>query len=146
MGRPLYSLGFASGSARRCYPLPPPMLRWMLVALAAASAVSPAYAQNSPTTADLVGVVRDPNGGGLPGATVTATQLSTNISRTAVADATGRFVIPALQPDSYAVQARLAGFETVRLPSVRLALGNVQDLVIVLPVAKLAETVDVSTT
>ena len=122
------------------------MLRWMLVALAAASAVSPAFAQNSPTTADLVGVVRDPNGGGLRGATVTATQLSTNISRATVADATGRFIIPALQPDTYAVQAQLPGFETVRLPSVRLALGNVQDLVIVLPVAKLAETVDVTST
>jgi len=118
----------------------------LVAAISAVLAALPAYAQNSPTTADLIGVVRDTNGGRLPGAIVTATQLSTNISRATVADDAGRFIIAALQPDTYAVRAELTGFEIVRMPSVRLALGNVQEIVIVLPVARLAETVNVTDT
>jgi hypothetical protein len=49
------------------------------------------------TTATLYGVVRDATGAVLPGASVTATNQGTNLSRDAVTDERGEFALPALR-------------------------------------------------
>jgi hypothetical protein len=70
-----------------------------------------AFAQ-TPTFA-LEGVVVDAQQAVLPGATVTAQNTSTGLSRTATTDEGGRFVIRALPPEGrYNVQVELAGFAT----------------------------------
>jgi hypothetical protein len=58
------------------------MLTWLpksLLVLIALSAASPAAAQGRATTADLTGVVLDQSKAVLPGATVTATNVDTNL-------------------------------------------------------------------
>jgi hypothetical protein len=109
-------------------------------------AATAAFAQNSPTTADLAGVVRDASGGVLPGATVIVTSRATGVARSTETKADGRFVIAALPPGEYAVAVCLQGFESVTLPAVRLALGTTGDLEVVLAVAGRAESVNVGAT
>jgi hypothetical protein len=138
-------LTIPEAATEECYAFAAPVaiVRWLIVAVAAVSAVPPAYGQSSPTTADLVGVVRDASGGVLPGATVTATQLSTNVARSARTDATGRFTIAALPPGDYAAR-RLTGFGR-RIFRWSGLPGHRPDVAIVLPIAQLVENVVVDT-
>jgi hypothetical protein len=63
-------------------------------------------------TGDIVGRVADSSGGVLPGVTVTATSLSTNISRTTVTSETGDYAFTLLPIGIYEVKTDLAGFKT----------------------------------
>ena len=54
----------------------------------------------------IVGTVFDPQRAGIPGATVTVTNVATNIARTAVTDSQGNYVITPLDPGTYNVSAR----------------------------------------
>src|SRR2546430_6578433 len=64
------------------------------------------------TTATVYGVVRDSTGAVLPGATITATNQGTNLSRGAVTDERGEFALPALPAGPYTVKIELPGFKT----------------------------------
>ena len=57
------------------------------------------------------GTVFDPQQGIVPGATVVATDETTNVSREAQSDAEGQFEIPNLRPGTYTVTASLSGFK-----------------------------------
>jgi hypothetical protein len=61
-------------------------------------------------TGSISGVITDPTGAVIPGATVTATAVSTNIQHTAVTDSKGFYSFPALNVDEYELSARQAGF------------------------------------
>jgi hypothetical protein len=80
----------------------------LLVCLLVPSFAPRARAQ---TTAAISGLVQDAGGGVLPGVTVTATNAATNLVRTGVTGAEGRYVIPALPPGEYEVRAELTGFK-----------------------------------
>ena len=67
---------------------------------------APAWAQ---AQAKITGVVRDATGAALPGATVTATHLTSSTSRTATTGVDGSYSI-ALPPGAYTVSVSLAGF------------------------------------
>src|SRR5205823_2196168 len=59
------------------------------------------------------GTVADQNGAVLPGATVTATLLSTKSERTATTDGEGRYRLVELQPGAQRVRARLQFDEAI---------------------------------
>ena len=61
----------------------------------------------------ILGTVFDPQRAGIPGATVTVTNLATNIARTTQTDAEGNYVITPLDPGNYRVSAEIPAF---RLP------------------------------
>src|SRR5687767_15936022 len=63
-------------------------------------------------TAQLTGTVRDDSGGVLPGVTVTATQTSTGLVRTAVTDETGGYLLTNLPIGPYRLEGALQGFKT----------------------------------
>ena len=63
-----------------------------------------------PPLARCVGNVTDESGGAVPGATITATEVRTNISRTAVSNATGNYTFTNLAPGVYRVEGELVGF------------------------------------
>ena len=71
-----------------------------------------AHAQS--TTSTILGQVRAETGAALPGAEVTARHLESGLARTAVSDAQGRFVLPALPLGGYEVRATLDRFRPLR--------------------------------
>jgi hypothetical protein len=101
-------------------------------------------AQSRATTADLVGTVYDQSRAVLPGATVTATNTETNQSRETVAEANGRFVIPALPPGVYRVKAELPGFAPHTEEDVVLQLGAELELQLTLHLATFEQQVAVA--
>lgn len=86
------------------------------------------FAQARLTGSDLQGTVRDDSGGVLPGVTVTATNVATNQSRSAVTDGQGRYYIAALSAGTYDVTADLSGFAPQNRRAIRLQLGQRVDL------------------
>src|SRR4029077_2394651 len=63
-------------------------------------------------TAQIHGTVRDQSGAVLPGVEITATQTDTGISRTAITDETGSYILPNLAVGPYKLEAALGGFRT----------------------------------
>ncbi len=108
-----------------------------LALLLLVSMAGPAWAQA--TTGSIQGVVRDDQGGPLPGVTVTASSSALVKGRTStVTDARGGYRFPALPPGGYVIEAELRGFRKVALPSARVGLGAalVLDLKLVLESVK----------
>jgi hypothetical protein len=100
------------------------------------------YAQT--VTGTIQGTVADRSGGVLPGATVTAQNSETNLSRSATTDQAGHFSIPALPPGTYSVRTELQGFIPRTLDAVVLVLGSQVDLRFTLNVAGGQELVQVT--
>jgi hypothetical protein len=69
-----------------------------------------AFAQARAAGGDVTGTVRDITGGVLPGTTITAANQETGVSRAATSDEAGRYLLPALPPGTYTVDATLPGF------------------------------------
>src|ERR1700761_5676127 len=59
----------------------------------------------------LRGVVQDPKGAAVSGATVTLTDQSTNVARTTVTLADGAYVFNSVNPATYTVTVEATGFE-----------------------------------
>src|SRR5688500_11913431 len=60
----------------------------------------------------IVGTIFDTQRAGIPGATVTVTNVATNLSRNAVTDSQGNYVVTPLDPGTYNVSAEMSGFQT----------------------------------
>src|SRR6266404_2883152 len=91
--------------------------RGTLILLLTASA---AWAQ---ATAQMSGTVRDESGAVLPGVTVTVTQVDTSVTRTAVTDETGAYLLPNLPTGPYKLQVSLQGFRTYEQTGIVLQVG-----------------------
>ncbi len=91
----------------------------------------------------IVGNVTDPSGAGVPGATVTATNVNTGITRTVTSDAAGSYRISDLIPGSYTVKAEKAGFETSQVPPLQLTVANTLNINITLKIGEVTQTVEV---
>ena len=91
---------------------------WIRIAIALTLAAtlwsSAASAQTVVTGADARGTVVDATRGVLPGATVTVTNVDTNLIRSAVTDQAGRYLVAALPPGRYEIATELAGFAAER--------------------------------
>lgn len=66
----------------------------------------------------IFGTVTDPTGAVIPGATVTVTDISKNVSVTAQTNASGDYRVQNLIPDAYRVQATAQGFNQGTVESV----------------------------
>src|SRR5688572_6909535 len=93
---------------------------------------------------DITGQVKDPTGGVVPGAEVTATHVATGTFRTAVTSESGTYRIPLLSPGAYSVKAALTGFKTAVRDGITLTVGEVLHVDLILEVGSIAETVTVS--
>ena len=83
-------------------------LRRFLPAVALALIPAAGFAQA--TTGRISGRVADPQGGLLPGASVTVTEVRTSYSRTAATDGQGAYVFVNLPLGTYSVSAEITGF------------------------------------
>src|SRR5262245_2093267 len=99
------------------------VLPLLLILLATAA---PAFAQTT-GSATLTGTVVD-NVGVVPGATVTATQASTNVPRSVTTNDQGEFRIPGLPPGRYTVKVEMDGFKPINMPEFDLLGGETRPL------------------
>ena len=109
---------------------------WVAVLILCAA---PALAQS---TARIEGTVTDPSGGKLPGVTVTATNVATNVARTVVTDTDGNYIITPLVVGDYTVHFELSGFRAANVP-VELTVNEVARVDIRLEVGGVAEAITV---
>jgi hypothetical protein len=102
--------------------------RWGWLAFAAlflVGSAAPALAQFE--RAQISGVVKDEQGGVMPGVTVTAQSQNTGQSTTVVSDASGFYTLPSLLPGKYNITAELTGFKKIVRNDVQLdAAGQIR--------------------
>ena len=106
--------------------------------------VSAALSAQQSASSGLAGQVTDASQGGVPGATVTVTNVGTNAQRIAITDGEGRFSIPALPPAAYHIKVELQGFQTAELANFVLRQGETARPAITLGVATVSESVTVT--
>jgi hypothetical protein len=102
----------------------------------------PALAQS--TSGRLTGLVTDAQGAILPGVTVTATSPSLIGVQTTVTQSDGKFMFPALASGTFKLQFDLSGFQKVTRENIQLGVGQTISVDAQLPLASLAETVNVT--
>ena len=90
------------------------------------------------------GVVTDSNGAVIPGAKITARQITRDIRYEASSDDSGRFVMNDLPPGFYEVQFEARAFVTQLLTNVTVSASNVTEINVTLQVGSVVETVTVS--
>ena len=83
--------------------------RLTVAALGATLITAPALAQTP--TGTILGGVKDAQGAAVPGATVTATNLGTQFSRSAVSDEAGEYILRLLPIGNYQVEVSIPGFK-----------------------------------
>ncbi len=92
----------------------------------------------------VIGVVKDAQGASIPGATVTATNSATGLTRDAVTGDDGGYNLPNVLPGSYDVKVSLQGFKEAVKTGVPVTAGTVSRVEISLEVGTLTETVTVA--
>lgn len=103
----------------------------------------PALASAQAAYGSLLGNVTDDSGAGVPGATVTVTEVRTNIPRTAVSNATGYYIITNLPPGVYRVEGELQGFKKFVRENVEVKVNTTVRVDVSLSVGELTESVTV---
>ena len=100
----------------------------LLVILALLLTLLPFGARNasaqSSNSGTVVGVVQDPTGALVAGATVTLTELATKQKRTTLTNKDGSYVMPDVQPGTYSISASKAGFSKDEIPSQEISVGT----------------------
>src|SRR5687768_7983759 len=121
------------------------VIRVRFFALAACLFLSPdgAAAQQTVDYATLSGRVTDPSGGAIAGAAVAARHTDTNITRSAMTDADGRFRFPYLRIGTYEIRVSQPGFREVTRV-VTLTVAAAVDLPVLLPLSGVDAVVTVS--
>ena len=94
-------------------------------------------------TADIVGTVTDATGGVIPGASVTLTNKSTNISQTTQSGGDGNYGFALLQVGEYTVKVEAKGFQTFVASTVPLSAGDRARVDAKLEVGEQSTTVEV---
>src|SRR5512143_1763546 len=115
------------------------MRRILILSLLLAAMAFPLAAQS--LTGTVAGVVKDEQGGVLPGVTVTLTGKMG--SRNTTTDAQGAFRFAAVDPGTYSVTASLTGFRPKRQDNVDVTVSGVVEIPMTLAVGGVTESVDV---
>ena len=95
-------------------------------------------------TAQVTGRVTDQAGAVVPGATVTAVNTATGISREVLSNEEGFFTMPLLNPGEYRIAVRKDGFKPVVQPGMTLQVNQVARLDFTLETGAVTETVNIT--
>ncbi len=115
-------------------------LIWTVLLLSVSASL--AWAQFE--TASLTGIVTDPAGAVIPGASVKAVNEATNIEASTVSNSEGRFLFPNLRPGSYRVTVSAQGFKQAVSGGVVLEVNQAARLDMQLTVGAVTEEVNVT--
>lgn len=114
--------------------------RGLMLAAVLLLTVTPTLAQE--TTGTITGVVRDPQGLAVPGATVTIT--GPQGAKTAVTESSGRFTVSFLTPGTYTLRSELQGFSPIERQNIVVGLGQTVELDLRTAVGGVTESVTVA--
>ena len=114
-----------------------------ILAIVFVAMATTAAAQETVNFASVSGRVTDPQGGVIPGATVTARHTETNVTATTTTDAEGRFRFPYLRVGPYDIAARQPGFAAATR-TLTLGLGAAYELTLSLSVGELTTSLIVN--
>jgi len=92
----------------------------------------------------ITGRISDSSGGRMPGVTVTATNVATNVASTTTTNGDGDYAIPFLNPGTYALSAELSGFKKLVRNNLEVRVGEKLGLDLTLEVGTMSETVSVT--
>ena len=124
------------------YLLTPLRATALLLSLVLMAVSGPALAQTD--NGRVTGVVKDPSGAVVPGATVTLINELTGDARETVANAQGRYSFLGLKPAQYTVKAQLSGFQPNEVKAQKVSAGQEVNLDFSLKQASLSETIEVT--
>src|SRR5436305_8998511 len=118
------------------------MRQWVIgvLALVGSFAAAPVFAQN----AQIAGTVKDQSGAVIPGATITARNVETGLTRVGVSDGSGEYRLVSLPPGRYSVATELSGFSTETRPDIILIIDQTAIISFALKPANLSETITVT--
>ena len=92
----------------------------------------------------LLGNVTDESGAAIPGATITATEVRTNLSRTTVSNQAGAYTFTNTSPGTYRVEGELVGFKKFTRENVEVSVNTTIRVDMSLAVGTLEESVIVT--
>ena len=102
------------------------------------------HGQNVSIYSSIVGMARDASGGVVPGAKITATNVSTEISKSANTDNAGEYRIDGLTAGTYRVSAEHSGFQKFVKEDVLLITSTTVRADMILQVGSVSQTVTVT--
>jgi hypothetical protein len=114
-----------------------------LAALALALFVCAPVADAQDFRGGITGRITDAQGGRLPGATVTATHVATNVASTSTTDSAGDYSLPYLPTGTYRLTVELSGFKKVVRDGIEVRIGDRLSIDVPLQVGQVEETVTV---
>jgi hypothetical protein len=92
----------------------------------------------------ITGRISDASGGRMPGVTVTATNVATNVTSTTTTNGEGDYSILFLNPGTYSIEAELSGFKKAIRQNLEVRVGEKLGVDLTLAVGTMSETVSVS--
>src|ERR1700723_2159236 len=95
------------------------------------------------TNGSIRGIVNDPSGAVVQGATITAILTGTDSQRSVTSDKDGAFDIPELAVGSYDLSADAQGFKKFIVKGVVVSIGHVNFVTVTLPIGRANDTVTV---
>src|SRR5215470_19398863 len=93
--------------------------------------------------ATITGEVRDANGSVGPKATITVTNVETNVSIKSETNDQGAYTVPSLKPGQYSITVEKAGFKKTVRSGVTLQVNQVAPLDVVMQVGELTTAVEI---
>src|SRR5262249_19767847 len=119
--------------------------RRLFLAAAMTLGLAAAARAQTATTGAIAGLVSDPSGGVLPGATIEAVHEPTGTHYSAVSGSEGRVTILNVRAGGpYSVTVSLSGFKEEKQAGVQVALGEERNLLIRLQLESVSETIEVT--
>jgi len=107
---------------------------------------SPSAWAQSTSTGTVVGAVTDPSGAVVGGATVTITDVSTNVARSTTTNASGRYTYVDVNPGTYNMAVSKSGFSTMKVENQKVDVGASLTLNLALQVGGANVVVEVQAT
>jgi hypothetical protein len=118
-------------------------LKWILPALLMIPFVATPRVWGQFGASTIRGTVTDPTGAVVSGATVTITNLQTNLSRSQTTKSNGSYSFELIQPGDYKVEIEAKGFRKSVVPRVQALVGAVAEVSQALQVGEVSTTVEV---
>ncbi|MCU0736296.1 MAG: carboxypeptidase-like regulatory domain-containing protein, partial [Methylotetracoccus sp.] len=102
----------------------------------------PAFTQT--TAGQITGIVSDPTGAPVPGATVVAKNQATGVTRRTNSNESGNYSVPLLEPGTYSVTVQKDGFRAAERAGVTLSVNSTARLDFSLTLGAVSESVSVT--